>query len=46
MLIKEDTNLDNNYNYYIIKDKNKEIKVYNKNNINKLKTILLSIDEI
>ena len=46
ILTKEDTNPDKNYNYYIIKDKNEEIKIYNKNNINKLKTILLSIDEI
>ena len=46
ILSNEDINQNNNYNYYIIKDKNEEIKIYNKNNINELKKILISIDEM
>lgn len=45
ILSKDDINIDNNYNYYIIKDKSKEYKIYNINSISKLKKILLEIDE-
>jgi len=46
ILNTEDTNLDKNYNYFVIKDENEEIKIYNKENINKIKNILIEIDEL
>lgn len=45
ILSKDDINTDNNYNYYIIKDKAKEYKIFNTSNISKLKKILIEIDE-
>lgn len=45
ILSKDDINTDNNYNYYIIKDKTKEYKIFNTSNISKLKKILIEIDE-